>query len=349
MNILITGNMGYIGPIVSKHLKNASKSISITGLDNAFFAHCLTAPSFSPEAYVDVQYRMDVRHVDTSFLQQFDAIIHLAAVSNDPMGNKFEKVTDGINHLASVQLAEKASAAGVKAFVFASSCSIYGFADGGPRKETDNLNPLTAYAKSKVATEQGLARLSANSEMIITALRFSTACGMSDRLRLDLVLNDFVASAISTGKITVLSDGSPWRPLIDVKDMARAIDWAISRKKETGGKYLAINVGRNDFNYQVKDIAQVVAETIPGTEISININAQPDKRSYKVDFTLFSQLAPEHQPRVDLYQSANELKDGLNRMNFSDQHFRDSQLIRLKVLERLMDEARINDNLEWII
>lgn len=349
MKILITGNLGYIGPIVSRHLKNTNKSTVITGLDSAFFAHCLTAPSFSPEAYVDVQYRMDVRKVDTDFLKQFDAIVHLAAVSNDPMGNKFEKVTDEINHLASVQLAEKASAAGVKAFVFASSCSIYGFADGGPRKETDNLNPLTAYAKSKVATEKGLEALSPNSDMTITALRFSTACGMSDRLRLDLVLNDFVACAISAGKITVLSDGSPWRPLIDVQDMARAIDWALTRKKETGGKFLAVNIGRKDFNYQVKDIAQVVADTIPGTETSINLQAPPDKRSYQVDFSLFSQLAPGHQPRVNLRQSATEVRDGLTRMHFTDPNFRESQLIRLKVLERLMNESRINDNLEWTL
>ena len=349
MKILITGKLGYIGPVVSKYLKNVNKSNHLTGLDNAFFAHCLTAPLFSPEAYVDVQYKMDVRQVDEPFLQQFDAIVHLAAVSNDPMGNKFERVTDEINHLASVLLAQKAAAAGVKTFVFASSCSIYGFADGGPRKETDPLNPLTAYAKSKVATENGLASLSGTSDMTITALRFSTACGMSDRLRLDLVLNDFVASAFSSGKITVLSDGSPWRPLIDVKDMARAIEWALTRKKETGGKYLAVNIGRNDFNYQVKDIAQVVADVLPGTEISINVNAQPDKRSYRVDFNLFSQLAPDHQPQVNLYQSAVEIKEGLTRMHFADINFRESQLIRLKVLEKLMNESRINANLEWIL
>jgi nucleoside-diphosphate-sugar epimerase len=349
MKILITGNLGYIGPMVSRHLKTTTPSHTITGLDNAFFAHCLTAPAFSPEVFVDVQYRMDVRDVSADLLSSVDAVIHLAAVSNDPMGHKFEQVTDQINHVASVQLATKAAAAGVRSFVFASSCSIYGFADGGPRKETDTLNPLTAYARSKVATEQGLAALSANTDMTITALRFSTACGMSDRLRLDLVLNDFVAAAITTGKITVLSDGSPWRPLIDVRDMARAIDWALTRQPDNGGKYLAINVGRNDFNYQVRDIARVVADVLPGTEISINLNAQPDKRSYKVDFDLFSRLAPDHQPQVTLHQSATELKDGLTRMHFADQNFRESQLIRLKVLERLMDESKINGNLQWMI
>lgn len=348
MKILITGNLGYIGPIVGKHLKQYKAASFIAGIDSGFFAHCLTAVSYAPEVCIDAQYFGDVRTIDESFLKGYDGIVHLAAVSNDPMGNKFEAVTDEINHVASVRLAQKAAAAGVKTFVFASSCSIYGFADGGPRKETDTLNPLTAYARSKVATEEGLQQLANNSDMTITALRFSTACGMSDRIRLDLVLNDFVASALATGKITVLSDGSPWRPLIDVKDMARAIEWALVRPQENGGRYLAINIGRNDFNYQVKDIAQVVADVIPGTSVSININAQPDKRSYKVDFSLFSQLAPDHQPQVNLYRSATEIKEGLTRMQFADANFRESGLIRLKVLEQHMNENRINSNLEWI-
>lgn len=348
MKILITGNLGYIGPIVGRHLKHRNPSDFVAGIDSGFFAHCLTAVSYAPEICIDAQYFGDVRNIDESFLKGYDGIVHLAAVSNDPMGNKFEAVTDEINHKASVRLAQKAAAAGVKNFVFASSCSIYGFADGGARKESDTLNPLTAYARSKVATEQGLEQLSAGTDMIITALRFSTACGMSDRIRLDLVLNDFVAGAITSGKITVLSDGSPWRPLIDVKDMARAIDWALTRPAQNGGKYLAVNIGRNDFNYQVKDIAQVVADVLPGTEISINVNAQPDKRSYKVDFSLFSQLAPTHQPQVNLYQSATEIKEGLTRMQFADKNFRESGLIRLKVLEKHMAENRINNNLEWI-
>jgi nucleoside-diphosphate-sugar epimerase len=183
--------------------------------------------------------------------------------------------------------------------------------------------------------------------MTITALRFSTACGMSDRIRLDLVLNDFVASALATGKIVVLSDGSPWRPLIDVKDMARAIDWALVRSTDAG-KYLAINIGRNDFNYQVKQIAAVVADVIPGTDISINTNALPDKRSYQVDFTLFSKLAPNHLPLTTLVKSATEIKEGLQRMQFADANFRESQLIRLKVLEQHMATNRINLNLQWI-
>jgi nucleoside-diphosphate-sugar epimerase len=347
MKILITGNLGYIGPVLSKHLKTVNPSNYIVGIDSGFFAHCLTGVSYSPEIYVDQQYYGDVRKINEDFLKGFDAVVHLAAVSNDPMGNKFEAVTDEINHKASVQLAKLASKAGVKRFVFASSCSIYGFAEGGAKTETDTLNPLTAYAKSKVNTEIGLQELSGSSNMIITALRFSTACGMSERIRLDLVLNDFVASALSTGKIVVLSDGSPWRPLIDVKDMARAIDWALVRS-EAPGKYLAINIGRNDFNYQVKQIAEVVAGVIPGTETSINTNALPDKRSYQVDFSLFKKLAPDHQPLTTLVKSATEIKEGLQNMQFNDANFRESQLIRLKVLEKHMASNRLSTNLEWI-
>jgi len=347
MKILITGNLGYIGPVLSRHLKHSNPENYIAGIDSGFFAHCLTGVSYSPDIYVDEQYYADVRKINEKFLEGFDAVVHLAAVSNDPMGNKFEAVTDEINHQASVTLAKKANSAGVKKFVFASSCSIYGFAEGGPRKETDTLNPLTAYAKSKVNTETGLRELSGSSNMIITALRFSTACGMSDRIRLDLVLNDFVASALATGKIVVLSDGSPWRPLIDVKDMARAIDWALKRSGEPS-KYLAINIGRNDFNYQVKQIAEVVAGVLPGTEISINTNALPDKRSYQVDFSLFKQLAPDYIPLTTLVQSATEIKEGLQRMHFNDSNFRESQLIRLKVLEKHMADKKITANLEWI-
>jgi nucleoside-diphosphate-sugar epimerase len=347
MKILITGNLGYIGPVLTRHLKKTNVGHSITGIDTAFYAHCLTGALCSPDIYVDIQYFKDIRKVDETIFKGLDAVIHLAAVSNDPMGIKFEKVTDEINHQASVDLAKKASKAGVKKFVFASSCSIYGSSDDGLRKEKDTLNPLTAYAKSKVNAETGLEKLAGQSDMIVTALRFATACGMSDRIRLDLVLNDFVASAIATGKINVLSDGSPWRPLIDVKDIARAVEWALLRNGDAG-KFLAINIGRNEFNYQVNEIAQIVSAIIPGTEIRINKNAPPDKRYYRVDFSLFKQLAPDFFPLTDIKQSAIEVRDGLKQMLFKDANFKDSQLIRLNVLEKHMAANKINNNLEWV-
>jgi UDP-glucose 4-epimerase len=171
---------------------------------------------------------------------------------------------------------------------------------------------------------------------------------MSSRLRLDLVLNDFVACALSRRQISVLSDGTPWRPLIDVADMARAIDWAIDRAPDNGGRCLSVNVGSDDRNYQVKTLANAVAAKIPGTEVSINTSAPADSRSYQVDFGLFRSLAPKHQPIVDLDGSIQNLISGLQKMNFSDAEFRSSELMRLKVLQGHIDSHRLNPALEWI-
>ncbi len=170
---------------------------------------------------------------------------------------------------------------------------------------------------------------------------------MSDRLRLDLVLNDFVACAIASGEISVLSDGTPWRPLIDVEDMARAIFWAIRRKQEKGGEFLAVNAGRDESNYQVRELAEAVARQVPGTTVSINTNAPPDKRSYRVDFALFRSLAPNSIPQVTLDQSIARLRDGLASMEFKDQDFRSSPYMRLKTIERHMAAGRLGADLRW--
>jgi nucleoside-diphosphate-sugar epimerase len=191
-----------------------------------------------------------------------------------------------------------------------------------------------------------LAQLDRN-EMLVTSLRFATACGMSDRLRLDLVLNDFVACAITSGEITVLSDGTPWRPLIDVEDMARAVLWAIRRKREIGGGFLAVNAGCDESNYQVRDLAEAVARHTPGTRVSINTNAPPDKRSYRVDFSLFRSLAPDAIPQVSLDQSITRLREGLAGMGFTDKDFRASPFMRLKTLERHMAAGRLGMDLRW--
>jgi nucleoside-diphosphate-sugar epimerase len=272
--------------------------------------------------------------------------VYLAAISNDPMGSTFEGPTYDINYRAAIDLAKIAKEKGVRKFVYASSCSMYGSADDGPRTEKSPLNPLTAYAKSKVLSEGDLEKI-ADKEFVITSLRFSTACGMSERLRLDLVLNDFVACAVSSKKVTILSDGTPWRPLINVKDMARAIDWAVSRQSAGGDNFLAINVGSDEWNYQVKDLAEAVAKVIPDIEVSINKNAQPDKRSYRVSFELFKKLAPGYQPQVDLVSTIRELKAGLEAMGFKDENFRNSQFIRLKVLTHLRNEGLLTEKLEW--
>ena len=346
MKLLITGNTGYIGPLVYRHMHQALPGINIVGYDSGYFAHCLTGATRLPESTLVAQHWGDVRDLPGELLDDVDAVIHLAAISNDPMGSRYEQVTEEINYASSKAIAQKALEHGVKRFVFASSCSMYGYAEGGPRKEDDELNPLTAYSRSKVATEQALEEL-ADSGMVTTALRFSTACGWSDRIRLDLVLNDFVACAIASKEITVLSDGSPWRPLIDVKDMARSMEWALTRDPDEGGNYLAINVGCQEWNYQVRDLAEAVARAVPGTSVSINTDAPPDKRSYRVDFSLYESLAPQHQPQVSLDQAIAEIKAGLETMRFSDANFRASQFMRLKVIEKHIAEGRLTEQLRW--
>jgi nucleoside-diphosphate-sugar epimerase len=346
MKILITGNMGYVGPAVCQELNSTRPKAFLAGFDMGYFGTCVTTPGALPECILDVQYFGDMRAFPVDILKEVDAIVHLAAISNDPMGNKFEKVTLEINHRASIELARKAKFQGVKAFVFASSCSMYGSADDRPKKEDDPLNPLTAYAKSKVYTERDLQPL-ADKDFKVTCLRFSTACGMSERLRLDLVLNDFVAGAFASKKITILSDGTPWRPLINVRDMARAIDWAIDRDLSDGGAFLAVNVGSDEWNYQVRQLAEAVASVIPGVEVSINPKAQPDKRSYRVNFELFKRLAPSHQPRVDLKATIQGLWDGLTALRFKDADFRNSHYMRLKVLDSLRDQGALDEDLCW--
>ena len=342
MKILVVGNLGYIGPMVAKHFRQQYPDAFIAGYDIGYFIQNYTANGVVGDTLLNKQYYGDVRNFDTTILKGFDAVIYLAAISNDPMGNVFEQPTLDINFNAAISIAKEAKQLGVKHFVFASSCSVYGFADTAPRMENSEVNPLTAYAKSKVYAEQGLEPL-ADNDFQVTCLRFATACGYSDRLRLDLVLNDFVASAIADKKISILSDGTPWRPLIHVKDMARAMDWAIQRKE--GGDFLIINTGSNQWNYQVKELAAAVQKLFPDVEVSINENAQPDKRSYKVSFNLYEQLAPRHQPQVSLTAAVEDLKNGLEKIHFHDANFRQSHLIRLKTIQQLIDNKIVDEQL----
>ncbi len=346
MRVLITGNLGYVGSVLAVHLRTALPAAEFLGYDTGFFAHCITAGGPAPETGLTRQYFGDVRDLPASLLSGIDVIVHLAAISNDPMGNRFESVTEEINKDATLRLAALAAQAGVRSFIFASSCSIYGRADAGARRESDPTCPLTAYARSKVATEEGL-KGAGLGDMTVTCLRFATACGMSGRLRLDLVLNDFVASALATGEIVVLSDGTPWRPLIEVTDMARAIEWAMNRDPRDGGQCLSVNIGSDAWNFQIKDLARAVAASLPGTRISINEAALPDNRSYRVDFSLFRKLAPRHQPQSSLDQTIARLAAGLRRIDFRDGDFRNSSLMRLKVLDRLIDEGHLSASLRW--
>jgi nucleoside-diphosphate-sugar epimerase len=346
MKILITGNMGYVGPGVVSRLRDSYPDAELIGYDTAYFANCLTNSPFFPEAKLNRQIFGDVRHFNTDLLDGVDSIVYLAAISNDPMGNLFEDITMDINYKAAVQMAKAGKEKGVRSFVFASSCSIYGEADDYAKIETDKLNPLTAYARSKIAAEKDLETIAGNN-FNVTCLRFATACGFSNRLRLDLVINDFVAGAVASKRIDILSDGTPWRPLIHVLDMARAIDWAIVRKVELGGHFLAINTGSNEWNYQVKELAEAVAEVVDGCKVTVNPAAPPDKRSYKVNFDLFKKLAPDHQPVFQLKSTIIDLYKSLNEMEFNDPDFRKSNLIRLNVINQLKQNNFLDENLFW--
>lgn len=344
MKILITGNLGYVGSELVKLIRKTYPDATIIGFDIGYFASQLTNKLRSPEIYIDQQIFGDVREFPEKILEGVDTLVQLAAISNDPIGNKFESVTLDVNHKAVINIAKKAKKQGVKNMVFASSCSVYGFAEADARVESSSLNPLTAYAKSKVLTEQDLKPL-ADDKFKVTCLRFATACGMSDRLRLDLVLNNFVAGALSSGEITILSDGTPWRPLINVRDMGRAILWASQRDQKKTGNFLIVNTGSNEWNYQVKELAYAIQKILPEVKVSVNKDAQPDKRSYRVSFDLFGKLAPDHQPQYHLPETISDLINGLRDINFNDKNFRQSRLMRLFVVNEFLEKGFVDSTL----
>ncbi len=347
MRVLITGNLGYVGAALVPRLRAWIPSAGLIGCDIGLFVGDLLANARPPETLLDEQIYVDVRDLRPGRLAGVDAVVHLAAVSNDPIGARFEAVTDEINHQASVRLAEMARDQGVARFIFASSCSMYGEAAGPARREGDPAAPLTAYARSKVAAERALATMPLG-DMQVTSLRFATACGASARLRLDLVLNDFVAGALTTGEISILSDGTPWRPLIDVADMAQAIDWALSRTDAEGGRRLFVNVGCDAANRQVRMLAQAVAESVAGATVRVNPDAPPDKRSYRVDFSLYQALAPERVARmVPLADSIDALRDALTGADFRDPEYRRSGYVRLARLQALIEAGRLSPELRW--
>ncbi|MCB1144983.1 MAG: SDR family oxidoreductase [Leptospiraceae bacterium] len=338
--VLIIGNMGYIGPVLTKHLADSNNSYDIRGYDLGLFGHCLMGANELPERYLTKQYFGDVRNFHYEILNGIDSVIYLAAISNDPMGKEFESITHEINHKSAFFIAEESKKRGVKNFVFASSCSVYGAGGDSAKTESDNLNPLSAYAISKVEAEKSLQPL-ADSNFTITCLRFATACGASPRLRLDLILNDFVATSVLKGKINILSDGTPLRPLIHVKDMSRAIEWGIQRKKEEGGNFLIINTGSNDWNFSVLELAEEVSKTLGGIQISINKDAAPDKRSYKVNFDYFMNLSGEFSPKEKIGNSIQELFLQIKDSQFQTDNFYQSDYIRLNVLRKMVQKGVI--------
>jgi nucleoside-diphosphate-sugar epimerase len=336
--------MGYIGPVLAREIKRLTSSY-IVGLDSAYFAGCLLDKKTLPERSIDCQLYRDARDVSAGDFRGIDAVVCLAALSNDPMGNRYGKQTAEINYEAVGKAAVLAKQAGVQHFVLASSCSVYGFSEDGECDESSPVNPLTEYARSKVMSERFLDGV-ADDNFFVTCFRFATACGASPRLRLDLVLNDFVASAIASKKIEILSDGTPWRPLIDVKDMAHAIIWAMER--DGGSPYLLLNAGSNGWNFQIKDLAYIVQEIIPDTEVYISPDGQPDKRSYKVRFDKFNSLAGDAVKIGDVRDTIREIKDLLLASAFADADFRNSEYMRLNMLKYWETEKAVDSGLRWI-
>jgi nucleoside-diphosphate-sugar epimerase len=343
---LIVGNLGYIGPVLTKFLALERPASSLIGYDNAYFSGCLIDPFNSTDHLLDIQIYDDVRNVTAEQLAGIDSVIYLAAISNDPMGNVYEIPTAQINADSAVTFAKLAKQSGAKTFVFASSCSVYGAGGDQAKDEQSSLNPLTAYAKSKIDCENLLKSI-ASQDFVITCLRFATACGASPRLRLDLVLNDFVASAMLKKEIEILSDGTPWRPLIDVEEMCKAILWALERSEKDGGAYLAVNAGFDDWNYTIKDLAYAVKSVFKDTAVKINTNAAPDKRSYRVDFSLYRSLAINNRSHKSIETTIAEIVSNIEDSTFRVVDFRNSHLIRLNTLNNLRQKGRLNSKLEW--
>lgn len=343
--ILVTGNMGYIGPVLGKYLREKDNQRLIKGIDTGYFQNDIFDSRTNYDRYYDIQYFKDVRDIAARDLSNINTVVALSAISNDPMGESFENPTYSINFTSVLEAAKLAKASGVKRFIFASSCSVYGEGGLTAKIENDQLNPLTAYAKSKINCEKELATI-ADNDFQVVCLRFATACGYSPRLRLDLVLNDFVWTALSTGKVEVLSDGTPLRPLIDVTDMSRAIDWSIGYGFQDA--FTVLNCGYNSCNYSVREIAEQVAEACCAS-VSINLNAAPDRRSYRVNFTQFEKLSGFSSPLVDLMGSIQNLKQAVQNyfeLNGNNNNYKE-RYKRLNSLNHLTKNKILTLDLKW--
>ncbi|MBT9314447.1 NAD-dependent epimerase/dehydratase family protein [Leptothoe spongobia] len=339
MRVLVTGHQGYIGTVMTPLLLSAGHDV--VGIDNNLYQ----GSTFGESVPTIPEFKKDVRDIQLSDLKGVDAVIHLAGLSNDPLGNLNPDLTYEINHLASVQLAKLAKQAGVERFIFSSSCSNYGAGGQDWLDEQSAFNPVTPYGISKVKVEQDLHQL-ADDHFSPTYLRNATAFGVSPRLRFDLVLNNLVAWAFTTGRVYLKSDGTPWRPIVHIEDISRAFLAVLHAPREKVHNQ-AFNVGRNQDNYQIREIAEIVQQTVPGCRIDYAPDAGPDQRCYRVDCSKIAHTLPEFQPQWDARKGAQELYNAYQAIGLTLDDFEGPRYKRIAHIQKLLKMDKLDDSLRW--